>query len=324
MHEKSSEEIAVESTEKVELGTLLRTRREAGGLSLETVAERTHIRRSYLQAFENGDYEQLPPLTYAIGFLRQYATLLGLDGEQAVQAYRQATQSASDVKQRQITSEIPCLKTGLDSKQRLRLYMWLAIGVVLIVAVCLQSQGMGIGSWFAAGEDAAAIESVAIEPAGGMVSEPLADPSDGLPAQTVSPLVQTAPTSAQTALPTTQDPGVLSVSNGEMPQTVNLALPDSGGVFRIESQGHGWVELEADRRPLQSYDMQPGTLVDGAVRDFAKIQVSIPGGSMIRLNDRQLALPDNCIVILGRQPEAKPLDAMVTLTAESRDVPSQP
>jgi cytoskeleton protein RodZ len=61
------------------IGQQLRRAREARSLSLEQVAQATHMRVHYLQAMESGKFELLPSLTQARGFLRVYANFLNLD-----------------------------------------------------------------------------------------------------------------------------------------------------------------------------------------------------------------------------------------------------
>lgn len=61
------------------VGQILRAAREQRGLSVEQIADMLKIRRIYLQAIEDSDWEELPELVYAQGFVRSYASFLGLD-----------------------------------------------------------------------------------------------------------------------------------------------------------------------------------------------------------------------------------------------------
>lgn len=54
-----------------------------------TIADYLRIKPEYLYAFEQGQHNQLPALTYALGFLRSYADYLGLDGNALRDAFRQ-------------------------------------------------------------------------------------------------------------------------------------------------------------------------------------------------------------------------------------------
>lgn len=62
-----------------EIGEILRQARVARGLSLHDVQSDLKIRERYLVALEEGDPSPFPALVYLRGFLRSYATYLGLD-----------------------------------------------------------------------------------------------------------------------------------------------------------------------------------------------------------------------------------------------------
>lgn len=66
--------------EFVSIGERLRRAREARSMSLDDVASQTRIPMRHLQHIENGDWDALPAPTYAIGFTRNYASAVGLDG----------------------------------------------------------------------------------------------------------------------------------------------------------------------------------------------------------------------------------------------------
>ena len=70
------------------LGDLLREAREARGLALERVQRDIHIRVAYLAALERGEYRALPDRTHGGGFVRNYATYLGVDVYAAMDLYR--------------------------------------------------------------------------------------------------------------------------------------------------------------------------------------------------------------------------------------------
>lgn len=63
------------------IGTKLRQARESRSLSLEEVSQATYMRVNYLQALESDNFDALPSKTQARGFLRAYASFLGLKTE---------------------------------------------------------------------------------------------------------------------------------------------------------------------------------------------------------------------------------------------------
>ena len=68
-------------------GPLLRQIREAVGVELREIAERSKIGMAYLQALEADLFAKLPALVYVRGFLAEYARALGLDVERVKQTY---------------------------------------------------------------------------------------------------------------------------------------------------------------------------------------------------------------------------------------------
>ena len=69
------------------VGRLLRDQREARGLGLADVEKSLRIRRSHLEAIEEGRFDQLPGAAYIPAFLRAYAAHVGLDPEKVMTAY---------------------------------------------------------------------------------------------------------------------------------------------------------------------------------------------------------------------------------------------
>jgi len=64
-----------------EVGSLLREAREAKGLTIAEAHEGTRISTRFLEALENGQYDQLPTQVHIKGYLRNYARFLDLDPE---------------------------------------------------------------------------------------------------------------------------------------------------------------------------------------------------------------------------------------------------
>jgi cytoskeletal protein RodZ len=60
-------------------GEVLHQRRMAKNLSLSQIAEITKIPQETLKALEHNQYNQLPDLTFSLGFVKNYARFLDLD-----------------------------------------------------------------------------------------------------------------------------------------------------------------------------------------------------------------------------------------------------
>lgn len=63
------------------LGSYLKNQRLAQNLTLKEVENATSIRSSYLEHIEEGRTKELVSSVYALGFMKQYASFLGVDVE---------------------------------------------------------------------------------------------------------------------------------------------------------------------------------------------------------------------------------------------------
>ncbi|HEY5039348.1 MAG TPA: helix-turn-helix transcriptional regulator, partial [bacterium] len=61
------------------LGSELKQARETRKISLETVSEKTRIPIKYLESIEENRFDIFPSHTYAKGFIRAYAKVVGVD-----------------------------------------------------------------------------------------------------------------------------------------------------------------------------------------------------------------------------------------------------
>ena len=71
------------------VGEMLRNARLKRGETIADVANKLCIRKNYITAIENMDYNNIPPVPYGVGFIRSYAQYLGLSGDRIVSSYRQ-------------------------------------------------------------------------------------------------------------------------------------------------------------------------------------------------------------------------------------------
>lgn len=60
------------------IGSHLRRERELRKIPLEEVAEQTRVKLEYLQAIESEHFEKLPGMTFVRGYLKAYASYIGL------------------------------------------------------------------------------------------------------------------------------------------------------------------------------------------------------------------------------------------------------
>jgi cytoskeleton protein RodZ len=79
------------AAEAARLGEELREARLALGHGVEDLAQHLRIRRAHLEALEQGRLKDLPGPAYAVGFVRSYASALGLDSNDMARRFREIT-----------------------------------------------------------------------------------------------------------------------------------------------------------------------------------------------------------------------------------------
>jgi len=114
----------------------MRAAREAAGLTLSEVAQRTRVPLRHLEALERGDYAALPGITYCAGFARAYARSVGLDEKAIVAQVREEIDRTGDLALDQYQIDEPADPARVPPRG----LAWVAA----IVAILLAS---GYGLW---------------------------------------------------------------------------------------------------------------------------------------------------------------------------------
>jgi cytoskeleton protein RodZ len=107
-------------------GADLREARERLGWALPDVAAMLRIRPAYLEALENGRLDQLPGNAYALGFLRSYATALGLDPAVVSRGFR--SEAGQIPRHSELVFPVPQPQRGLPAGALILLGLILAGG----------------------------------------------------------------------------------------------------------------------------------------------------------------------------------------------------
>ncbi|MGB0571675.1 MAG: RodZ domain-containing protein [Alphaproteobacteria bacterium] len=114
------------------VGAFLREARETTGRTVADVAQNLRIRRVYLEAIEDGRFDELPGATYAVGFVRSYAAYLRLDAPTLVARFKEEA-------------------SGIQAPQELEFPMPVPEGRFpggLLVTICLLVGAAAFGGWY--------------------------------------------------------------------------------------------------------------------------------------------------------------------------------
>jgi cytoskeleton protein RodZ len=115
-------------------GTRLRQAREAAGMTLAEIAQRTLIPIARLRALEKDDYAQVGVTTFVVGYTRTYARILGLDPTAMVEMLEARLSSQSPTRY-----QAPAVALSLEVRKRPGSMFWpfLLIFLVVLVAVAV-------------------------------------------------------------------------------------------------------------------------------------------------------------------------------------------
>ncbi len=229
-----------------ELGAALRAEREKRGLSIEDVANHLKIGVRLLRALEEGDASSLPHLAYAKGFIRSYASYLGMAAEEV----NEAVCALGGVSPAITPQPVYTPEESLSPPRSLK---WL--GVLIVLAL------LGGGAYVAWQQGALEFlsrqtrrlaqpspplqtpDSAEIVP--GRETPPPAAPSSAAPARTPSPSAVTASTTAPAAspAPATVPPVAASASAtsvGDATAPASAPVPAFGGAARNATAPTAW------------------------------------------------------------------------------------
>ena len=87
--EETKTQTQTQQEEVQTVGEMLRNARLKRGITVAEVAEELCIRKAYITAIEDMDYDNIPPVPYGVGFIRNYAQFLGLNSDRIISSYRQ-------------------------------------------------------------------------------------------------------------------------------------------------------------------------------------------------------------------------------------------
>lgn len=131
------------------IGATLRDARLRQNLEISECAHATRIRERYLVAIEDGRFESLPDPAYVNGFVRAYATHLGVTIEGTIQELPEDLQPGPaagrqrPVHRRPVTVRATRITARGAGQRRPRWRSWPVLLLVLIVAVLVVASLLG-------------------------------------------------------------------------------------------------------------------------------------------------------------------------------------
>lgn len=174
MAEEQRDKPVPETGADVPFGEELRRQREMRDVSIREISDSTKISTRFLEAIETGDLSSLPAPVFTRGFIREYATYLGLDSEDIVDRYMSVVEREEKKREHEEEEMQDRISGRFPIGPGTPAFKWIVIAVIAIVI-------LGAAIWYFAtgGEtDPATVpaeQSAAEEPPEPVAPEQVAD-----------------------------------------------------------------------------------------------------------------------------------------------------
>jgi cytoskeleton protein RodZ len=258
-------------------GEKLRLEREKRKISLEQISASTKIGTRMLQALEEDKFNQLPGGIFNKGFVRAYSHFIGLDEDQTVAEYLQASGDAPPVRTeigpdedeaRSHEENIRRLDSISDTPSR-PLPWGLFAALLLFIALALSL-------WTHRQRERA---KQSVQPAPAITTAPLPAVGGGAPIKTDSKDAN------RTGASITKSPTPVSTSG----ETASAAAPGQFTVT-IQAREDCWISITADGQATASELLAAGTARTIRGRKEIAVKAGNAGGIDFRFNDKKIKI----------------------------------
>jgi cytoskeleton protein RodZ len=244
------------------VGLILKETRESRGLTIEDVAKVTRIGKSYLSCLEEEKFDKLPSEAYVKGFLRVYATFLGLSEQEIIALYEQkVSANNSEIIVRSTGTDPPLVEKSTSDNRKRR---WVALSGLIVIALAAFYLVQDLPERWK-----------------GRKAAPVALPVNAKPQAGESPQQQSVP------YPIDPDRQLSTDEVQDLP--INNGAPLSKGVvLKIRVIEDGWLDITIDDAITQHYELKSGDLIEWKGENTITLDVGNAGGIEAELNGKQL------------------------------------
>lgn len=298
-----------------ELGAALKAERERRGLGIEDVANTLKIGARQLRALEEADLSSLPHVAYTRGFIRSYATFLGLSQAEIEDVLHCLAPQENIVASQAVYT--PAEESGSAAAGRV-----FSLIIVLIILVgggyFLWSSGLiqkGMDMVGGAGTDAPQVAKPSGLPEEGSASDagagdkrenreaPRETPQAAAPqatppvataaapsapaAQTVPPAAASAPSAPATAASTPAPSATAAPEKAEAEEAAGDVQPGQHKVIIIATE-ECWIHSSADKTDVRQFSLSKGDTFALTFSTRLELKLGNAGGVRIRYDGKEM------------------------------------
>ena len=269
----------------------LKAKREALGLTMKDIFQRTRITAVNIEAIENGDLHLLPVPIYTRNFIKTYARTLGIDSKPILESYEEYLSSVQ-LAQSSSPENVPENVSFLAKIAQYRAYLLTAAVLFFIVFVSLF-----ISSQYQPATDInsnPAGKIAAIDP--GKKADTLSPPNNATIA--VSEQEKAIPQSASNETNKTKqipahsnairqesaitEPGTSITQNARV-----LPSGEKVSLLTIKATEETWIRIQADQNPPYQITLQPGEKFERKAASFDLV-IGNAGGITMRFKGKNI------------------------------------
>lgn len=215
--EKEQEKKQQATEEPTTVGRYLQMTRLKQKKTIEGAAKALCIRKIYIKAIEEDNFQELPPVPYGIGFVRSYAAYLGLNVDRIVQCYKEEALPKKHINTKQVVKSHA--EAARPNKNQI---LFGLLGLILLYAGWLTYHNV----FMAAEPEETVAEVVAVEPQ--------------FPAVEVEEIITEE--SAEVEAEAIEEPVAAENETAEEETVVEEEAPQNRGMT-VKFNGESWIEI---------------------------------------------------------------------------------
>jgi cytoskeleton protein RodZ len=269
----------------------LKQNREALGLTLRDIFQRTRITIVNLEAIENGDLHLLPVPIYTKNFIKTFARALGIDSKPFLESYEDylnSLQTAQNLSAENLSEDI----TFLAKIGQYKAYLWTAAALIFIVIVSLFVSSQNQPATDINNNLAGKIE--VIDP--GKKADTLSPPTKATVPVNEQAKAIPQPDSSETnkikQIPAQSNAirqeSAATPPRGSIAQNTR-AVAESGEIslLTIKATEETWIRIQADQNPSYQITLQPGEKFERKAASFDLV-IGNAGGITMRFKGKNI------------------------------------
>lgn len=268
-----------EGHEPESVGQILKRARAQSQESIESIAHTLRISQAYLSALENGETDKLPELVYTIGFLKTYATHLGLDHHEIVKSYK--SQFIKIHRPEALDFPVPSPERHLPNRMLI---------IIALALACL----IGL-AWFYLqpwGAKEAARDMITPEVAleQGLGTKDLtAAPSETTSENEGPSPTAVLPAEASPVFPVSDTRSLKETKSATLSINEKSIFLGKGETLVIMASQPSWVEIKKGEETLLNQTLKPGDSKEITTEDGLVFSTGNAGGLSLYINNRYYA-----------------------------------